>query len=132
MHTTLRMLPVLISLGLCSCQNQTSSPPKSSPAIKSLVEKYSHPPASIPWDLVKDTEQFWSDMKTLEEASYGGDTEAMRALFVIDTYTDGAASEQFPDVHALFVRQRDAASTIIRNDPRLRSMFGHWLSEPPQ
>ena len=127
MHTTLKMLPVLMSLALCSCQ--TSSPPPSRAGVKRLVMKYSNPPVSRPWNLVTDSVQFFSEMKTLEQAAYGGDAEALRVLFVIRTYTDGAASEGFPNMHALFVRHRTAASAIIRSDPRLRNEFGHWLSE---
>jgi hypothetical protein len=132
MHTTLRMLPVLLSLALCSCQTKTSSPPRARAGVKRLVMKYSNPPTSRQWNLVTDSVQFFSEMKTLEQAAYGGDAEALRVLFVIRTYTDGAASEGFPDMYSLFERHRGAASTIIRNDPRLRKQFGHWLSEPPQ
>jgi hypothetical protein len=130
MHTTLTILAVLMSFALCSCQ--TSPSPSARPGVKRLVMKYSNPPTSRPWNLVTDSVQFFSEMETLEQAAYGGDAEALRVLFVIRTYTDGAASEGFPDMHALFVRHRIAASAIIRSDPRLREQFGHWLSDPPK
>lgn len=81
------------------------------------------------WDLVSDTEEFWTDVATLYKASVQGHTEAFRTLLTIGTYTDGAVSEGMPDLVWVVQEYPEMASEIIMRDPRLRKHFKHWVDE---
>jgi len=119
-YTSILFIGALVPV-LCCCQGK--------PDVQSLVAKYSQPPKEIPWDLVDDSQPFWDDVEVLDKAALAGDQDAMRAIFAIDTYTDGAAAEQFPSMHDIFTRHRAAASEIIRGNDRVRKKYGHWLGE---
>lgn len=97
--------------------------------VARAVEKYSDPPVGEGWPLVADTKEFWDDVATLYEASARGDRSAFHTLLTIHRFSDGAVSENMPDVFQVAHDHPDMASDTIASDAKLKSQFGHWLEE---
>jgi hypothetical protein len=96
-------------------------------SIDPIIYRYSTPPQDGLWSAVADTEPFWDDVAALYAAADHGNAPALRALLLIRSYSDGAISEEMPDIQLIVARHKPMASRVIMGEDRLRNRFGHWL-----
>jgi hypothetical protein len=113
---------VILAVALGGCRHSQSN-------VASVVDKYSSPPEDDIWDLVGDTEEFWADVEILYCASLNGDPDAVRTIFIIDTYTDGAVGEGMPDLSEILEKNPEIAGQVILGNARVKEKYSHWLRE---
>ncbi len=98
--------------------------------LAETIQKYENVSEADAGILISDTEEFWDDVDLLYSASLRGNREAIRAIFMIGSHTDGHVAEGMPDDRSeLPERWRDVCRSVILGNDRLRDNFGHLVSE---